>query len=79
MRTTVTVQDELYERLRERARQTSRSLTAVLNETIALGLIAASSEIPRKVDLPIFSLGLKEGLSYDNIGELLDQLEGPGN
>jgi len=77
VRTTVTVDDELYERLRERARQSRRSLTSVLNEAIALGLVAGSASIPRKVELSVFSLGLKEGLSYDNIGDLLDQLDDP--
>lgn len=77
VRTTVTFDDDLYARLQERARGTGRTLRDVLNETVRLGLQLAQSPPRPPVELATYPMGLRDGLSYDNIGELLEQLDGP--
>jgi hypothetical protein len=56
----------------ERHRQaTGRSLRATVNELLRLGLVAAAKPFEVKPR----ALGLLPGMSYDNVGELLESLD----
>lgn len=77
MRTTVTFDEDVYSALQARARRTGRSLRDVLNEAVRLGLQQAQTGRRPPVELSVYPMGLREGLSYDNVGELLEQLDGP--
>lgn len=80
MRTTLTLEPDIYERLQELSRKKRKSFKAVVNETLRLGLSA-----PRQLEpagpfrVEARDLGLRPGIQLDNIGELLEQLEGPGS
>ena len=52
---------------------------AVVNETLRRGLVQAVGKPPRqRFRVKVRDLGrLRPGLSLDNIGELLDHVEGP--
>ena len=65
------------ERLREEARQTGKSFKDVVNDAIRAGLTNSSSRKPKPFRVKSRPMGLSPGLSYDNIEELLDQIEGP--
>jgi hypothetical protein len=78
MRTTLTLDDDITAKLKAEVRRTGRSLKQVVNETLREGLTKA----PEKKRLPPFrvrtrKLGHYPGLDYDNIGVLLEQVEGP--
>jgi hypothetical protein len=77
VRTTLTLDDDVATLLNKEARRTGAPFKQVVNQTLRLGLIAAKQP-PRKpfVVTPI-NLGLPPDLSYDNVEELLDYLEGP--
>jgi predicted transcriptional regulator len=78
VRTTLTLDDDVAARLKAEARRTGRSFKEVVNELIRQGLLArreASAAKPFRVRAK--PLGLREGLSYENIGELLEVIEGP--
>lgn len=78
MRTTLTLDDDVAAKLKAEARQTGQALKEVVNETLRRGLAtkaAASAAAPFKVVTR--DMGLRPGLSLDNIEELLDQIEGP--
>jgi hypothetical protein len=77
MRTTVTFDDHTYELVKQRARETGRTIKEVLNEAVRLGLQVGAREPRCEVQLTTYPMGLKEGYSYDNIGDLLEQLDGP--
>ena len=78
MRTTVTIEDDLAYRLKQRQEdEPKKSFKDVLNETIRRGLTDEPKKRKKKFKVKAFSLGLREGLSLDNIEELLDQVEGP--
>ncbi|MDQ6932494.1 MAG: TraY domain-containing protein [Candidatus Eremiobacteraeota bacterium] len=77
MRTTLTLDEDVAAKLEAEARRSGRSFRMVVNETLRLGLLRP----PRSPSVPPFKvrpkrLGLRAGLSYDNIEELLDLAEG---
>ena len=78
MRTTLTLDEDVAAKLKTEARKSGRPFKQVVNETLREGLVRPK---PTK-KLPPFkvkarNLGLRPGLSYDNIGLLLEQIEGP--
>lgn len=78
MRTTLTIDDDVefgLKRIQEA--EPKRSFKEIVNDVLRQGLV--NNPVPKKKRFKIktFSLGLREGLSLDNIEELLDQVEGP--
>jgi hypothetical protein len=78
VRTTLTLDEDVADKLRFLSRRTGRSFKQVVNEALRRGLDTRHEEQPLKpFRVRARRLGLRPGLSYDNVGELLDQLEGP--
>lgn len=79
MRTTLTLDDDIAAKLKAESRRAGRPFRDVVNETLRRRLASqrvARREQPFKVETR--DLGdLKPGLSLDNVGELIEQLEGP--
>jgi len=78
MRTTLTLDDDVMARLRAETRRSGKSFKAVVNELLRRSL-AAPSASPRRAPFAakVRDLGeLRPGISLDNIGELLDRLDG---
>lgn len=76
-RTTLTLEDDVAERLREESRRTGKSFKDVVNTTLRAGLERRPA--PR---LPPFKvkarpMGLKPGFDLDDIEGLIERLEGP--
>jgi len=80
MRTTVTIDDAVEKQLRKYAGQRSLKFKQALNEVLRKGLAnAANQEKTRPYKTKPKKVGLKPGLSYDNVAELLEQVEGPNH
>jgi hypothetical protein len=76
-RTTLTLEDDVAERLLEESRRTGKSFKAVVNTTLRAGLDRrAASDLP-PFEVKARPMGLKPGFDLDHIEELLDRLEGP--
>ncbi len=79
MRTTLTLDDDVAAKLRAEARASGRSFRDVVNDAIRQGLasrrVAESAEAFRVTARDLGNL--RPGLSLDNIGELLERIEGP--
>ena len=78
MRTTVTIDDGVDKQLRQYAGKHSLKFKQALNEVLRKGLAEANK--PQKTKpykTKPKKVGLKPGLSYDNVAELLEQVEGP--
>ena len=79
MRTTLTLDEDVAAKLQARARRSGRPFREIVNETLRRGLARPSADAARapfKVEAR--DLGrLRPGLRLDNIGEVLEQLEGP--
>jgi len=78
MRTTLTLDDDVASRLKAEARRSGRPFKTVVNEHLRAAL--AQRKAPKL--LPAFRVrprdmgGPVPGQSYDNIGALLDEVEG---
>jgi hypothetical protein len=78
VRTTLTLDEDVKARLDREIRRTGKSFKEAVNYYLRLGLEARSDMKPLKpFVVRARPLGLKPGLSYDNIEELLDQVDGP--
>ena len=79
MRTTLTLDEDVAAKLTSLARRSGMAFRQVVNDTLRRGLAhppPATSRAPFTVTTR--DLGrLRPGLSLDNIGELLEQVEGP--
>jgi hypothetical protein len=58
-------------------RQSGASFKEAVNHYLRLGLMSAKQKSARPFKVKARPMGLTAGLSYDNIGELLETLEGP--
>ena len=79
MRTTLTLDDDVAAKLKAETKETGKSFKEVVNEYLRLGLFAKKPAPPRvRFRVETRDLGaLRAGLNLDNVGELLEQLEGP--
>jgi hypothetical protein len=79
VRTTLSIDDDVAKLLDREVRRTGDSLKATVNRLIRLGFIASrdNGRTSEPFVVTPFSLGLKPGLSYDSISDLLEEIEGP--
>lgn len=80
MRTTLTLEDDVAARLLELQKNTGRTFKEVTNDTLRAGLerqLAVHKATRPRFKVKARKLGSRPGLNYDNIGELLEQIEGP--
>ena len=79
MRTTLTLDDDVAAKLKVESRRAGRPFRDVVNETLRRGLAMRRVSAQRQAfRIAVRDLGnLKPGLSLENIGELVEQLEGP--
>lgn len=77
MRTTLTLDDDVAQLLNKETKRAGLSFKEVVNHYLRLGLMASKQPASKPFKIVPRELGLPPGLSYDNIGELLEILEGP--
>lgn len=78
MRTTLTLDDDVAARLYAEARRTGRPFKSVVNERLRMALAqnaAVQKRKPFKIK-PRAMGGPTDGASYDNVGALLEEIEG---
>ena len=78
MRTTVTIDDDVATKLQaEMRRQRSGNFKQILNDVLRRGLLVRRELAASKpFRVRARRMGKMQGLSYDNVGELLEYLEG---
>jgi hypothetical protein len=76
VRTTLTLERDVAERLQKDVRRTGKSLKAVVNEALRLGLGLAGKPrtLPRYTVRP-HSFGFGPGVDLDRLNQLADELE----
>ena len=82
MRTTITLEEDVAARLVALQKQTGQSFKDTVNFTLRTGLEqqTAKPAMPRpRFKVAARRRGLRSGLNYANVGELLEQIEGPAH
>jgi hypothetical protein len=76
VRTTLTLDKDVAERLRQEMRRSARSMKACVNDALrrGLGLGGPRPKAPRFVVEP-HAFGLKPGIDLDRMNQLADELE----
>ena len=79
MRTTLTLDPDVAAKLRSKARRTGRPFKEVVNDALRSGLQSDGDQVRRSAfAVKTRDLGrLARGLNIDNVGDLLERLEGP--
>ena len=76
MRTTLTLDRDVAERIRQEVRRTGRSLKAIVNEALRQGLGGATlSRRSSRFVVKTFDLRLKPGVDPDRMNQLADELQ----
>lgn len=78
MRTTLTLDEDVAAKLKAEMRRSGKSFRDIVNDTLRHGLVAKRvATRHRAFKVEARDLGnLRPGLSLDNVGELLEQVEG---
>ena len=76
MRTTLTLDEDVAKLLAREVRQSGKSFKEVVNHFLRKGLMASKESSRKPFVVTPRKLGLPPGLSYDNVAELLELLEG---
>lgn len=77
-RTTVTLDDDVAAQLEEKARESGASFKEVINQALRVGLSRQGRPVrQRPFVVAPRPLGLRRGLSYDDIDALVEYGEGP--
>jgi len=76
VRTTLTLDDDVASLLAKEVRRSGVSFKAAVNQFLRLGLSRSGQSAARPFLVAPRSLGLPPGASYDNIAELIEQMEG---
>jgi hypothetical protein len=76
VRTTLSIDDDVAGLLSEEMRRSGSSLKKAVNHYLRQGLMASKQQTRRRFVVAPRPMGLPAGLSYDNIGELIQNLEG---
>ena len=78
MRTTLTLDDDVAAKLKAESRRAGRPFRDIVNDTLRRGLASRRATAQRQpFKIVARDLGLKQGLSLDNVWELIEQVEGP--
>ncbi|HSW49747.1 MAG TPA: hypothetical protein VLH09_06200, partial [Bryobacteraceae bacterium] len=78
MRTTLTLEDDVSAQIRQEMRRTGKPLKQVVNDFLRLGFEnRARAGAARPFRVRTFPAGPPPGMSFDNVEELLDFLDGP--
>lgn len=77
-RTTLTLDDDIAAKLDAESRRSGRSFKETVNACLRKALTEPPEpRVQKPFKVAARDLGLRPGLSLDNIEELLDQIEGP--
>ncbi|MBI3975840.1 MAG: DUF2191 domain-containing protein [Armatimonadetes bacterium] len=78
MRTTLTLDEDVADKLKAEVRRSGRSFKETVNALLRLALNVRRQIAPKDpFTIRARPLGLRPGLNYDKVNELVEQLEGP--
>jgi hypothetical protein len=81
VRTTLTLDDDLARLLQKASRRSGASFKQTVNRFLRLGLTSASKPPAERKPFKVTprKLGLPAGLTYNNVEQVLEAIEGPAH
>jgi hypothetical protein len=79
MRTTLSLDDDVARLLSKESRKSGASFKVVVNHFLRRGLMASKQPAQKPFVVSPRKMGLPRGLTYDNVEQLLEALEGPAH
>ncbi len=76
IRTTVTLDEDVLERVKSESRARGASFRDTLNDLVRAGLLNVQSPTARRFVVKPASMGYRPGLNYDDIESLIEYGEG---
>ncbi len=77
MRTTLTLDEDVAAKLKAEIRRTGKPMKTVVNESLRVALTESLKDKPVKpFKVHARPLGLRPGLSFDNVWKLIEEIEG---
>jgi hypothetical protein len=76
VRTTLSLDDDVARLVEQEMRRSGASFKETINGLLRLGLMAGKQSSTKRFTVSPRRLGLPPGLSYDNVSELLEAVEG---
>lgn len=77
MRTTLTLDDDVAALVKQEVRRSGGSFKTTVNGLLRKGLSTGHGAARRPFVVTPLPLGLRDGLSYDKVEDLIEALEGP--
>jgi len=77
IRTTLTIEDDITERLRDEVRRTGKPMKDVVNDALRKGLARGADEGREPFRVHARDLGLRSRIELDDVEGLVERLEGP--
>jgi hypothetical protein len=77
IRTTVTLDDDVMERVKRESRSRGASFKDTLNDLLRTALLNTSEKPKRRLLIKPSHMGYRPGLNYDSVEALLEYGEGP--
>jgi hypothetical protein len=74
MRTTLTLASDVAERIRQETRRTGKTMKAIINEALRVGLGIRPAR-PRRFRVQAHPFGFRPGIDLDRMNQLLDEIE----
>lgn len=78
-RTTLTLDDDVAAKIAAEARRSARPFRAVVNDALRAGLEDRARRPLKPFKVRASNMGLRSGISIDNIWGLLEELDGPAH
>jgi len=76
VRTTLTLEPDVAQRIQQRMRRSGKGLKAVVNEALRLGLGLTGKPVrPPSFKVRPHAFGFKPGIDQDRMNQLVDELE----
>ncbi|HUE04254.1 MAG TPA: hypothetical protein VMR62_32185 [Bryobacteraceae bacterium] len=75
MRTTLTIEPDVAQKIRRRMAQEKRTLKQVVNEALRVGLSSTARESKARFKVEPHSFGFKPGIDPNKLNQLIDDLE----
>jgi hypothetical protein len=76
MRTTLTLDNDVAERLQREMRRTGKGMKAAVNEALRRGLgLAGKAARPPRFEVQPHAFGVRPGVDLDRMNQLVDELE----